>query len=142
MQNFMRFHFLLHKKPLHAIPEGINICSFTCQALSSSPLLKKTLYQFLLFSNFFLIHDIKIPTQPPYSANSNTFHGVKIDPCTPSHLSTSSLKYTTFFLSSSHNGSGTKVFSNVGQFIKTLLIFAKFLFYYIYTLNHWFLQIK
>ncbi len=83
MQNFMRFHFLLYEKPLHAIPEGINICSFACQASSSFPLLKNKLYQFLLFSNFFLIHDIKTLTQPPYSTNLNTFHGTKINSLHP-----------------------------------------------------------
>jgi hypothetical protein len=37
MLNSVRFHFLLHEKPLHAILEGIRACSLARQASSSSP---------------------------------------------------------------------------------------------------------
>jgi hypothetical protein len=56
------------------------------------------------------------------------------------HLPLSTIGFS--FVSSSHNGSGTKVFSNVGQFIKTLPVFVETLYGYIYTLNQWFSKIK
>ncbi len=134
MLNFVQYHVLFHEKPLRAILEGVSVLSLAHQASSSSLQLNFFLYQFFLLANIFLIHDIKIPTQLPYSTNSNPFHGARINSFAPLvislHLPLNTIDF--FFMSSSHNGSGTRVFSSVGQFIKTLFLPSLCLITYIH----------